>query len=146
MLSAAWMPKGTFDQVYGWDEAYETIVKTQRDSFPQHEIAGMSYQLASKLAHSGCSEVDCSPTPEIMSYESNQFNYTYPSLEKWRGKDFLLLTRDYITKEKVETLFCRAVLAKQVERRVAGEVREKFLLYDAHHFLGRKEDASSCPL
>ena len=145
MLSGAWMPKGTFDQVYGWDEVYETIVGIQRDSFPQHEIAGLTYQLASKLAHSGCVEGDCRRSPEITPYYPSQFNFTYPSLAKWKGKDFLLLMPTYIRKEDVGTLFCSIVLAKEVERRVAGKTSEKFKLYDARYFLGRKGDASSCP-
>ena len=86
MLSGAWMPKGTFDQVYGWDGVYQTIVKTQHDSFPRHEIGGLTFQLASKLAHSGCVEGDCRITPEIMASILNQFYYTYPSLEKWKEK------------------------------------------------------------
>ena len=139
------MPKGTFDQIYGWDEVYETITTTRRDSFPQHAIGGQPYQIASKLAHSACLEGDCNLTPEITIYDPSQFHYTYPSLEKWRGKNFLLLMRDYIRKEEIGTLFCSIVLVKEAERRVAGKAVEKFKIYDARHFLGRKGVASSCP-
>ena len=145
LLSSAWMPKGTFDQIYGWDEVYETITTTRRDSFPQHVIGGKHYQIASKLAHSACLEGDCNLTPEITIYDPSQFRYTYTSLEKWKGKNFLLLMRDYIRKEEIERLFCSLVLVKEAERRIAGKVVEKFKIYDARHFLGRKGVASSCP-
>ncbi len=145
LLSAKWMPKGSFDQVYGWDEVYQKVVDIQRASFPQHEIAGRSYQLVSKLAHSACVQGDCNPTPEITHDKPNQFHYAYPSLEKWEGKNFLLLMHAYVRKKNVKNLFCSVVLLDKIQRRAAGKVRERFKLYDARYFLGSKGDASSCP-